>query len=148
MKIDNPIYRNIPIKWNTITLPLVAGTPINFGGTVSNDGKAIGIIPQTITEKPVFADTLLLVGGDVQLCDVPYDLSSDAILAMDGIRFFGADGTPKEKPGYTLPTASTTAKGGVKMAAKVSDATGETDIVAQFNALLAAMKTAGLMASK
>ena len=47
----------------------------------------------------------------------------------------------------STPDASTTTKGLVKQAAAVADATGEAPTAAEFNALLAALKSAGLMSS-
>lgn len=47
-----------------------------------------------------------------------------------------------------IPAAATTQKAGiVKQAALVSDAAGDTVTKAEFNALLSALKTAGIMAS-
>lgn len=57
------------------------------------------------------------------------------------------------KPGAKvdgLPTpghATTTVYGSVKKASKVADAAGEAPTAAEFNALLAALKSAGLMSS-
>lgn len=51
-------------------------------------------------------------------------------------------------PSYTLPAASTTALGGVKQAAAVSEAAGENVTKAEFKALLDALKTAGIMAGE
>jgi len=51
---------------------------------------------------------------------------------------------------YTLPTATTSALGGVKQAAAVADLGNEADladVVAKINALLAAMRTAGALAT-
>lgn len=44
---------------------------------------------------------------------------------------------------YTPPDATTSTRGLVLMAAAVTDAVDETDIVAQFNALLASLRAAG-----
>jgi hypothetical protein len=44
---------------------------------------------------------------------------------------------------YTLPAATTAALGGVKKGVAVTDATDTTDVVAQLNALLAALRTTG-----
>ena len=50
-------------------------------------------------------------------------------------------------PSYTLPSATKTALGGVKQAALVAEATGESVTKAEFKALLDALKAAGIMAS-
>lgn len=49
---------------------------------------------------------------------------------------------------YTLPAATTTVRGGVKQAAVIADSTEETNpTVTEYNALLAALRTAGILAS-
>lgn len=48
---------------------------------------------------------------------------------------------------YVLPAASKAAKGGVKQAAAVPEASGEQVTKAEFKALLDALKTAGIMAN-
>ena len=47
----------------------------------------------------------------------------------------------------TLPAATKTKAGAVKMAAKVNEAAGTAPTAAEFKALLDALKTAGIMAS-
>ena len=47
----------------------------------------------------------------------------------------------------TLPAATTSKAGAVKMAAKVNEAAGEAPTAAEFKALLDALKTAGIMAA-
>ena len=47
---------------------------------------------------------------------------------------------------YTLPAASASALGGVKQAANVPTAVGETPTKAEFDALLTALQNAGIMA--
>lgn len=56
---------------------------------------------------------------------------------------------PKGEPGesYTLPAATTGALGGVKMCENVAEAAGENVTKAEFNALLTALKNAGIMSS-
>lgn len=50
-------------------------------------------------------------------------------------------------PSPTIPDASTTTKGLVKQGAAVSDAAGEAPTSAEFNALLASLRTAGVLAT-
>lgn len=50
-------------------------------------------------------------------------------------------------PAAALPAATTTTKGAVKMAAKVSEAASTAPTAAEFKALLDALKAAGLMSS-
>lgn len=62
----------------------------------------------------------------------------------------GAKGDPGEQgpagPSYTLPAATTSALGGVKMAAAVADAAAA-PTMEEFNGLLASLRAAGILAS-
>lgn len=61
----------------------------------------------------------------------------------------GAKGDPGDQgpagPSYTLPAATTSAFGGVKMAAAVSDAAAA-PTMEEFNSLLASLRAAGILA--
>ena len=120
-EVKNGVYQPVKIAWAGITLPLKAGTPVSLAGAVSNNGNAIGIVPQTVTVLPVIPEMNILVGGDVDLaeCQASYGAEYDdaAIQAMDGIRFF-KDGTPVDRgsgggftlygPYWAIPSSSTT----------------------------------------
>lgn len=56
------------------------------------------------------------------------------------------DGIAAQANNYVLPAAGTSI-GGVKQATAVEDATGTEDIVEKFNALLASLRTSGILAS-
>ena len=160
MNIKNAVYKTVAIDWDSITPPLKAGTPIDSGGHVKNGTGAIGIVPQTVTERPLISTLRLLVGGDVTLSEVEAScgltLTDDALAAMSGIRFFSAAGTPipdylEKKDAYELPAASSNAIGGVKQAAAVAKVpTGESaDAAANataINDLLDKLVAAGIMA--
>ena len=65
-------------------------------------------------------------------------------VAVDG------DGEPTDIGGgssYVLPAATTSSLGGVKMAAHVADAAGETPTAAGFNGLVAALEAAGILSA-
>lgn len=180
MKINNAVVEPVAIKWDNITLPLKEGTPISIGGNVANDGTAMGLVPVTITSKPVASDRIsILVSGDVDLKEVEKSfgsaLETSAKAAMSGIRFHKADGTIDDSAdsSYVLPTATSstlggvkigngisinsgkisvaaatkTVVGGVKMASNVaaSEAEALATLVASFNSLLTALKSAGIM---
>ena len=49
-------------------------------------------------------------------------------------------------PSPTVPDATTTAKGLVKQAAAVADAVGEAPTATEYNALLASLRSAGILA--
>lgn len=62
----------------------------------------------------------------------------------------GEDGEPVDVGGgsaYVLPAATTGALGGVKMAAHVADAAGETVTATEFNGLLDALEAAGIVSA-
>ena len=62
----------------------------------------------------------------------------------------GEDGERVELDGgsaYVLPAATTGALGGVKMAAHVADAAGDTVTAAEFNGLLDSLEAAGVVAA-
>lgn len=110
ISISNGLYKSIAIDWANITLPLNAGTPVSLAGAVSNDGDAVGLVPQTYKEVPLMPEIYVLVGGDVDLNEIEDtfgdELESAAIKAMDGIRFYGTDGTPAEGKSGDEPTGN------------------------------------------
>lgn len=100
--VKNGKYLSVKMDWDNITLPLNAGTPVSLDGAIANDDTAIGIVPQTVTVKPIIPEIYILNGGDVDLDEIEAafgdELDEAAIAAMDGIRFWGANGTPVDKP--------------------------------------------------
>lgn len=58
------------------------------------------------------------------------------------------DGKTLKATGYTLPAATKTALGGVKMATKVAEAAGSAPTAAEFKALIDALVAAGIMAAE
>lgn len=110
ISISNGLFKSIAIDWANVTLPLNAGTPVSLAGAVSNDGDAVGLVPQTYKEVPLMPEIYVLVGGDVDLNEIEDtfgdELESAAIKAMDGIRFYGADGTPAEGKSGDEPTGN------------------------------------------
>ena len=156
MHIQNGVYRDMALRWDMIELPLKAGTPIALAGYAANSGIAVGIMPQTITERPVTGYASVLVGGAVSLAEVErlsgLTISAAAKRSMRGITFFGADGTPEADPVYELPGAATTTQAGiVKQAANVAAVTPADDTATALetavNDILSALKAAGLMAA-
>ncbi len=173
MRINNGVGRSVKIKWDGITLPLKEGTPINIGGNIANNGTAIGLVMGTVYVKPIGNGEInILVGGDVDLAEVEKSsgltLTTEAKSSMSGIKFHLPDGSVDDSAdsSYTLPTASASTLGGVKIGTNVSideggkisvpsipvaanvaasEATALADLVTSFNALLSALKTAGMM---
>ena len=151
MRIDNGYYRAINIAWAGITLPLKQGTPISKAGAIANTADAIGIVPQTINERPLMDSIMLLVGGDVDLAEVNAcygsELTAAAKGSMSAIRFWTEDGP--DDSADSAPAATTEAAGSVKQAANIPELTSDSSTIAllraDVNTLLAALKAAGIM---
>lgn len=148
MKITNTV--SVKMRWDTFTFPIEAGTPINRNGVLSNDGSALGIVPEIIKRKPdTDGYSYIMTGGQIDLSEIGYtDLSVAAMRNMNGITFFGSDGTPSVDPvyeQYELPAATTEVLGGVYMAENVAEAAGDAPTAAEFKALLDALIDAGIM---
>lgn len=97
IRIENQVIDAVKMKWNSITFPLKAGTPISIGGTVANNEKAIGIVMQNVNVKPETTELLyILIGGDVLLDEVEKSagitLTKEAKASMSAIRFHMKDG--------------------------------------------------------
>ncbi len=160
MIITNGHYKPVAIRWDTVSLPLRAGTPISAAGLVANDGTAIGLVPQTVTVRPVLPELYLLTAGEVKLGEAEQasglTLSAAARRAMAWIHFVDSRGGTVdppvyEIPAYEVPNATTTKAGIVKQAANVAAVTpaGETATALEttVNGILSALKTAGIMAA-
>ena len=93
MNLLNYKIKPVTIDWSSITLPLLAGTPIGADGTIQNDGDAIGLVIDTITVKPLFPSIYVLIAGDIDEGDIEYETLDDtAIAALRGIRIFDSNG--------------------------------------------------------
>ena len=124
MQINHGVYKGVKIKWDSITLPLKEGTPINIGGNIANNGTAIGLVPQNYFVRPLTSDEIdILVGGDVELAEVEkvsgVTLESSAKAGMSGIKFYKPNGAVDDSADadtkYTLPKAAADTLGGIKV---------------------------------
>lgn len=147
MKIKSLV--SVKAQWSSFTYPVLKGTPISKLGAVANNGSAVGIAPETIEKAPDYPSMPLYImtEGSADIAELPYQLNASAIQAMNGIVFFGTDMTPSADPLYSVPSATATKVGGVKKAAAVAEAAGETVTAAEFKALLDSLKAAGIMAA-
>lgn len=137
---------SVKAAWESFSFPIKAGTPVNIHGALSNSAAAIGIVPQPIKVKPNDENIYIMTGGSADAAEIDFpSLSTDAKKNMNGITFYGSDGTPDVDP-YVLPAATETTLGGVKMAANVAEAAGSEPTAAEFKALLDALIEAGIMA--
>jgi len=139
---------SVKAAWESFSFPIKAGTPVNIHGALSNSAAAIGIVPQPIKVKPNDENIYIMTGGKVDAAEIDFpSLATDAKRSMNGITFYGSDGTPEIDPVYDAPTAATeTTLGLVKMAANVAEAAGSAPTAAEFKALLDALIEAGIMA--
>lgn len=141
MRIENGVYKQLALDWANIELPLKMGSPVSSAGVVANNGDAIGLVPSTFTEVPPMPGVYVIVGGDMVLKEVEacfgYPLTTAAKGNMSAIRFIKPDGTIDDsadsKQGAVLPNQAD------------STATSVTNLKGDFNDLLAALKTAGIM---
>jgi len=99
MNALNAKYKTQPMKWDSITFPLLQGTPVNADGEISNDGDAIGMVTETFTEKPLLPALSILIAGDIDESEIVYELSDEAAAAMSGIRIYKADGSRESSGG-------------------------------------------------
>lgn len=155
MNIHNPIYKTVAIDWDSITFPLKAGTPIDSGGHVCNTVGAIGLVTQTVTERPLISTLRILIGGDVNLEEVMAEFGGIiyrlAMLSMQGLRFYLNSGEVANKYITEMIPADVDRYGSVKMAAAVSDIdinpdkTTVADVAETVNDLLEKLEAAGIM---
>jgi len=149
------VTKLVRIRVNTFTFPIKKGTPVNQYGLLCNGTGAIGVVADTYSEAPVSGIVRAIVAGtlDIATWQAAYgsNYTEDAIKAMDGITWLAADGTrvPDHHDQYVLPAASSSKIGGVKLAANVaaSEATDVAGCVTSINAILTALKAAGIMAA-
>lgn len=76
------------MQWNVLDLPILKGTPISMYGVLSNDENAIGIVMEQINFKTDDALFSVMNGGMVDLSELDYELSEEAMGALAGITFF------------------------------------------------------------
>lgn len=143
------------------TYLLKAGTPISNAGAIKNDGNAKYLVAEDfvfIANNPTQAKLVKVIAkGYVDLAAAQtsfganYAGSAKSALATAGIILVDNKLSPTNVgvTAYTLPAASASALGGVKLAANQADSTASTvaDLVTDFNSLLDKLQTAGVMAS-
>ena len=122
MRFENGEIKSITIRWDNVTFPLRAGTPVDEYGKRANDETAVGLVICTVSKRPDYPSPTtpgkiyVLVGGDVDLEEVKAEsgvqIGTKAMNAMCGIRFHRADGTA-HKYTYTLPKAESNKLGGI-----------------------------------
>lgn len=112
---------------------VVKGTPDDGGGGSS-----------TVTSEDI--SDASAVGRSV-LTAADASAARSAIGAGTSNLVIGTAANQAKAGNYTPPNAATGTRGLVLMGAAVADATDETDVVAQFNALLASLRTSGSLST-
>lgn len=85
---------NIPMQWESFTLPIVVGTPISKDGALANDETAVGIIIRQVNVVPPVPTYAVMTGGNIDLEEMDYSISEEAMGAISGVDFYGADLRP------------------------------------------------------
>lgn len=164
----------VSIVWGN-RMDIKAGTPIDSSSNFANNGNAVGIVAVDVYRGDATA-TVITAGEwneDFGAAHAGVRISDECKRALPAISFVDDDGTripakslptPTEanagkhplvdengnvyKLGeFEIPEATTEKAGVVKMAAAVEDSEEETSpTTAEFNALLAALRTAGIIA--
>lgn len=132
---------NVTVTWGNGRSVLYAGTPLDQYGNIANNSSVYGILA-TDLHLPDRTATVITAGEWTEKPECGILLSDECKKALSGITF---------TPAYveyvkTTQTATTSKAGLVKMAAAVSDSEEETSpTTAEFNALLSALRTAGIL---
>lgn len=56
MNISNGVFKSVLMNWDSFTFPVMEGTPVSAAGEEANTGDAIGLLPQSVAEKPLIPD--------------------------------------------------------------------------------------------
>ena len=162
----------ITIVWGN-RMEIMAGTPIDSSSNIANDGNAVGIVIENVYRGAANA-TVITAGvwnEDFGAANAGIRISDECKRALSAITFVDDDGTRRPALSVPIPTAANAGKhpvvdengnvyylddataattetaGVVKMAEAVADSEEETSpTTVQFNALLAALRAAGIMA--
>lgn len=81
----------VKAKWDSYAYPVLPGTPLGANGAVANTSSAVGIVMERIDKKPDNPDEELsiMAGGIADKAELEYDLSADAVQALNGIMIRG-----------------------------------------------------------
>ena len=97
MNALNTKFKSVRMNWDSITFPLLQGTPIGADGTIQDDEDAIGLVMTSLTERPIMPNIDILVAGDIDAREIVYNaptgLSDEAKNALSNIWIYGADGS-------------------------------------------------------
>ena len=132
---------NVTVTWKAGQSVLYAGTPLDQNGNIANNSDAYGILAEDLF-LPNRQATVITAGEWTENPACGIVLSDACKKKLSGITF-----TPPVVDYVTKEDLATTSVAGlVKMAEAVADSEEETSpTTAEFNALLSALRTAGIM---
>ena len=134
------------ISWKNGLSIIHAGTPLDTNGKVVMDNTAVGIVAEDV-QMPDTTATVITAGTWDESVNAPYFHITDEVkLKLSDITFTPPPAIPMTA--YVLKTdlATTEAAGVVLQAAAVEDA-ADAPTEEDFNGLLGALRTAGIIAT-
>ena len=134
------------ISWKNGLSIIHAGTPLDTNGKVVMDNTAVGIVAEDV-QMPDTTATVITAGEWDESVNAPYFHITDEVkLKLSDITFTPPPAIPMTA--YVLKTdlATTEAAGVVLQAAAVEDA-ADAPTEEDFNGLLGALRTAGIIAT-
>lgn len=134
------------ISWKNGLSIIHAGTPLDTNGKVVMDNTAVGIVAEDV-QMPDTTATVITAGEWNESVNAPYFHITDEVkLKLSDITFTPPPAIPMTA--YVLKTdlATTEAAGVVLQAAAVEDA-ADAPTEEDFNGLLGALRTAGIIAT-
>ena len=143
---------NVTVTWGNGRSTLLAGTPLDAYGNIANNSSAYGILAADMNLPDRTATVITAGEWDEEISrQNGIALSDAAKTALSGITFKNPVpnyATVEDLEDYVLKTdkATKSTAGIVKMAEAVADSEEETSpTTAEFNALLSALRTAGIL---
>lgn len=147
---------NVTVTWSNGRSTLLAGTPLDAYGNIANNGSAYGILAADMNLPDRTATVITAGEWDEQISrQNGIALSDECKAALSGITFTNKEKSfvseidlEKALKGYvkTTDAATKSAAGVVKMAEAVADSEEQSSpTTAEFNALLAALRAAGIL---
>ena len=132
---------NVTVTWGAGRSVLYAGTPLDSSGNIANNSSAYGILSADL-HLPNRTAVVITAGEWVENPACGILLSDECKKKLSGITFT----PPVVEYVKTTDTATTSKAGLVMMAEAIPDSDEETSpTTAEFNALLSALRTAGIL---
>lgn len=130
----------VTVTWGSGRNTLYAGTPLDSSGNIANNSSAYGILAQEI-RMPDRSATVITAGEWTENPACGIVLSDACKKKLSAITF----SPPLVEYVPSTQTATTETAGLVKMAEAVADTEEDAPTAAEFNALLASLRAAGIL---